>query len=155
MPQVFEDTLSECYRVGLSLDFIVTPDIVAGGEMSLGVSTEWAAGRLQGCKNLALAVQDGISPHDINSYYRLMFSTIFVGGTEDWKWKTAKRWVDFAHEFDMKCHIGRCGTLKNLEAAKRMGADSVDSTSFARNDSWHIIEEFLKPQQTVLGVSSA
>ena len=70
----------------------------------------------------------------------------------EWKWKTAAQWVKLAHEKGMKCHIGRCGTLDKLIYADEIGADSVDSTSFVRNESWVIIDEYrkIKTHQTFM-----
>ncbi|MBV60946.1 MAG: hypothetical protein CMH65_06555 [Nevskiales bacterium] len=146
MADVFRETLAESYRVGLTLDFIVCPDIVSGGKDSLSYSMKWANGELETAKNLALAVQDGMTVQDVRPYLH-RFAWLFVGGTLDWKWQTAKQWIDLAHSRGLKCHIGRVGTLPHLKQAQRLGADSVDSTSFARNDSWHIIEEFQDARQ--------
>lgn len=138
--------LERCWSCGLSADFIVAPDIVAGGLDSLDFSLSWFK-RLRPSK-IALAVQDGMTTGDIlgigKKYFDLI-SVIFVGGTVEWKWKTAKQWVDFAHANSKKCHIGKCGTIDKLNYAKEIGADSVDSTSWCRNDSWYIVSEFLNP----------
>ena len=142
----FYDLLEKTYLCGLSADFVVAPDIVAGGVDSLRFSETWFK-RLRPAK-IALAVQDGMTIKSLLGVHG--YSVIFVGGTEDWKWNTAKQWVDYAHTTGKKCHIGRCGKLEKLKFAKEIGADSVDSTSFVRNDSWHIIEEFLNPTQTSL-----
>ena len=138
----FVRALAKGYELGWPLTFIVCPDLVAQGLDSLIFSMEWAR-RRPGCKKLALAVQDGLNPTIVhNQTADLGFSTIFVGGTKKWKWETAADWVSFAHEKDMKVHIGRCGTLKGLETAAALGVDSVDSSNFARNDSWHVLEQF-------------
>ena len=65
-----------------------------------------------------------------------------VGGSVEWKWDTAKEWVDFAHDKEMKCHIGQVGQLHYLIRAYEYGADSVDSSSIVRNKSWGIIDKF-------------
>jgi len=143
--QLFLDNIERCYKLGIKLDFIVCPDIIFGGMKSLEYSLMWADGELFSAPRVAVVVQDGMSPkrimHDIDS-----FTHIFIGGSVDWKWRTAKEWVDFAHDNDKKCHIGQCGQLKYLELAKEYGADSVDSASFVRNKSWHILEEFKKKE---------
>jgi len=143
MADVFRRTLSEAYRVGLSLDFIVCPDMVARGKTSLDFSMSWAKGELVSTPRLALAVQDGMEPQNLaDRNAPRYFSHVFIGGTVEWKWQTAQQWIDWAHAHDMKCHIGQCGTLERITAAHRMGADSVDSTSIVRNQAWHIIEAF-------------
>jgi len=141
---VFRRTLAEAYRLGLSLDFIVCPDIVAAGRLSLEFSLQWRAGELVSAPRVAFVVQDGMTCQDLSeNSVPDKFSHLFVGGTLEWKWKTAPMWVDYAHYHKMKAHIGRCGTYERLKQADAMKADSVDSSSFVRNDSWHIIEEFM------------
>lgn len=147
MEDVFLRTLNKAYDVGLTLDFIVCPDIVGGGRRSLEFSMEWACGRLKSAPNLALAVQDGVKTKDITAHHLSRFSHIFVGGSADWKWSVAGEWVEFAHRHGKMAHIGQCGRIDYLKAAKRVGADSVDSVSFVRNNSWHIIDEFFGGQQ--------
>jgi len=147
----FMDQLKACYCNGIDLDFIVCPDIVAGGKRSLDFSLDWISGKLFTVPRLALVVQDGMTIRDVkNTSIFTRFpnvSHIFIGGTEKWKWETAQEWSDFAHNNNKRLHIGRCGTLPHLKRAKEVGADSVDSTSFTRNDSWNIVEEFLNPKQ--------
>ena len=61
------------------------------------------------------------------------FDGIFVGGTVKWKIKTGEEWVRLAHDHKLPCHIGRVGVFKRIVWAKRIGADSIDSTNFVRN----------------------
>ena len=150
MPEIFYNILGKCYRYGITLDFIVCPDIVTGGVDSLKYSMKWAEGELETAQNLALAVQDGMEPFHIQKYMLDRFTHIFIGGSKEWKWSTAEKWVKFAHDKGKKCHIGRCGTLENLKKAYLYGADSVDSTNFVRNESWHIVEEFNRWKETLL-----
>ena len=143
MSDNFRKQISAAHKSGVTLDFITCPDIVAGGERSLQFSMDWATGELRSAPRLALVVQDGMGEHMVSYQHpEQWFSHIFVGGTKAWKWRTAEAWVKYAHGKGMKCHIGQCGRLEYLREAKRIGADSVDSTSFAVNDSWHIVEEF-------------
>lgn len=143
MERAFLDTLYDCYKKSIKLEFIVCPDLIAQGQKSLRFSLRWANERLCGCPCLALAVQDGLTPQIIHkSTSDIGFKYIFVGGTIDWKWSMAKEWVNFAHDNDMKCHVGRVGTIERLHYCKEIGADSCDSSSFVRNDSWHILEDF-------------
>ena len=147
----FLSLLNKYWDSGITADFVVAPDIVAGGCDSLELSLSWFP-RLRPAK-IALAVQDGMTVQtirEIGGKYLRLIDVIFVGGTKEWKWSTAKEWVDFAHADGKKCHIARCGTLEKLRYAQKIGADSVDSTSFVRNESWHILEEFYKPAQQKL-----
>jgi len=141
---VFRDTIKHCYKEGIPLDFITCPDIVAAGQKSLRYSYEWAKGELKTAPNLALVVRDGMKDTDITRNIWELFTHIFIGGTDEWKWETAEGWVNFAHDLDMQCHIGKVGTLKRLFRAHEIGADSVDSTNFARNETWDVVDEFME-----------
>jgi hypothetical protein len=122
-------------------DFVVTPDKVAKGLESLEFSNEWATKlhkQFSGIR-LFLAVQDGMEVEDIGKSI-VLYDGIFVGGTLEWKYQTAEQWVEFAHSRGRPCHIGRVGTWDKIVWAMRIGADSIDSSSWAQNDSWHHIE---------------
>lgn len=138
----FLKLLSQIIDKKINYNFIVTPDIVAGGVQSLEFSIFWRD-RLAGWQRQYLAVQDGMDVLDVSGLEH-KFDGIFIGGTNEWKWKTAKEWIDFAHDNDKKCHIGRCGALDKLLYAHELGADSVDSTTFARNGDYRTIEKYYK-----------
>ncbi len=113
-------------------DFVVLPDIVAGGEASLDFSRQfiWDLDELPAY----LAVQDGMTIPMIRDYFESVgadegrfFEGIFVGGTLAWKLETAASWVDFAHETKRRCHVGRVGTPDRVRWASAIGADSIDS----------------------------
>ncbi len=125
------------------MDFIVCPDIVAGGKRSLDFSMEWAEDKLKTAPNLALVLQDGMTPDILLEYGLERFNILFVGGTVEWKWKTFVGWKEFCKSFKKQCHVGQCGTLRRLELCEQIGIDSIDSTNFARNDSWNVIEEYM------------
>lgn len=144
MPDLFWKTLAGCFQARLDLDFIVVPDLVADAA-SLDYSIKWLREYLPGGDRYALAVQDGMTPKDVKNdcrtnFHRLKY--IFIGGSVDWKWKTAAEWVSFARDEGKRVHIGQVGSLRRLRAAQSLGVDSVDSGSFTRNKSWSIVEEF-------------
>lgn len=143
MGAVFLRALDAAYKFGITLDFIVCPDVVCGGDRSLAYSLEWANAELKTAPRLALVVQDGMRPESVSLE---RFTHLFVGGSVAWKWKTAATWAQVARAQGKQCHIGQCGQLKHLERAQELGVDSVDSTSWAVNDSWHIVENFLRRQ---------
>jgi hypothetical protein len=95
---------------------------------------------------LALAVQNGIRPDDVEPYLDRI-KTIFVGGSLEWKVATASEWVRFAHENGKRCHIGRCGNIVRLRWARAIGADSVDSTTFTRRSKFHLTTSYLSEEQ--------
>ena len=147
-PHRFLATLHRCYQMGLELDFVVAPDRIGAGTDSLSMSVHWAKNMIPG-SNLALALQDGMTPEDVKPHLHL-FAVLFIGGSKKWKWQTAEAWINLAHDNDKRCHIGQVGTLRGLRRAHELGADSVDSASFVRNKRWDILEEFRQPTQMVI-----
>ena len=143
----FRRTVRQLYTLGIKLEWIVCPDIVAGGRKSLDFSLSYA--EKFNAPNLALVAQDGMELKDVQPWMSEQFKVLFMGGTKEWKWRTAEAWRDKARELGWQFHIGRCGTLAGLRRAAELGADSVDSTSFARNGSWHIVEEFLGVRELI------
>jgi len=140
----FLRTLSLAIQRRVEIDFVATPDIVAGGLDSLEFSLMWEK-RLKG-HPLYLVVQDGMDMSDIIPHLNL-FRGIFVGGTMEWKIQTSEAWVKFAHDNGVKCHIGRIGTLEKIKWAEKIGADSIDSTNFARHGTFHVIQEWKERKQ--------
>jgi len=140
---LFTKTLSTCLKHKIYLDFIVCPDIVAGGLRSLNFSCTWRDRLI--FPRLALAVQDGMEPEHI--WPISGFSHIFVGGTIEWKMDTLEQWVDLARKMGRKIHVGQIGKLPYLNRCKELGVDSCDSTSYVRNQSWEILDEFTNKTQ--------
>lgn len=111
-------------------DFIICPDIVAGGYDSLKFSLKWLH-EIPAGYPIYLAVQDGMETNVISNYLDL-FDGLFVGGTLQWKLKTSEEWIKLAHSVNIKCHIGKVGTFRRLVWAKNIGADSIDSSTFVQ-----------------------
>lgn len=107
-------------------EWIVLPDIVAGGLASLDESRRWVH-RCRGLAPLYLAVQDGMRPADIDERLMAQLAGLFVGGTLEWKVRHGAEWVRFAHSQQLRCHVGRVGTANRTAWALRVGADSIDS----------------------------
>jgi hypothetical protein len=128
-----------------SPDFVVVPDLVAQGMKSFKFSCKWMNKLPEGYPYY-LAVQNGMINREVGKVIQ-HFAGLFVGGTIDWKKKSAKEWIELAHRHDKKCHIGRIGTWQDILWAKRLGADSIDSTSWAQNDSYYHIE-YAESQET-------
>lgn len=116
-------------------DFVVVPDKVAQGSRSLSFSLKWLPELPRG-RPYYLAVQDGMKEKAVAQVLN-KFAGLFVGGTMDWKLRTSEDWVALAHSQGLKCHIGRVGTWWNIVWAKRIGADSIDSTTWPRNRDFH------------------
>lgn len=110
-------------------DFVIIPDIVAGGMDSLALSRLWIP-RLKHLKNILLPVQDGM---DVPSVSRLLHAYgnlgIFLGGSTEWKLKTMPQWGALAASMNRHYHIGRVNTKRRIRLAAEAGADSFDGTS--------------------------
>jgi hypothetical protein len=116
-------------------DFVVAPDIVCGGNESLAQSCKYIE-KIPG--PLYLAVQDGMSAKSVLEYIDL-FDGLFVGGSIQWKFSTARMWADIAHLHGKKCHAGRVGTWEGFIHMYASGIDSVDTTTPSRHQcDFHI-----------------
>lgn len=133
-------------------DFAVIPDVVAGGLASLSLSEAWLP-RLPHGWPWYVAVQDGMSFEHVEPFVTRV-AGVFVGGSMDWKLRNAEAWIAWSHERGLRTHVGRVGTVENLLWAERIGADSVDSTSWARNDSYGNIDA-AKAQRRLASFASA
>ena len=120
---------------GAAADFVVVPDIVAGGMKSLEFSLSWLP-RLKHLKRILLPVQngeDGIPDIDIKSASDVLRDMpnlgLFLGGSTKWKLSTMYDWGIVAKVMDRYYHVGRVNTGKRIRLAEEAGADSFDGTS--------------------------
>lgn len=123
--EAFLSDLDSIYRAIDRPEWIVLPDIVAGGVESLEYSSRWVH-RCRGLAPLYLAVQDGMTETDVAPLLPHV-AGLFVGGTLGWKVSTGRAWARFAHENQRRCHVGRVGTPRRVKWAMRIDADSIDS----------------------------
>ena len=124
----FASVLDEAQGYHPPPDFVVAPDIVAGGLDSMELSIRWAPA----CNALApvyLAVQDGMDSAALErALEQAEFSGVFLGGSMPWKGATGADWVQRAHQRGLKCHVGRAGTAPMVTWARYIQADSLDSS---------------------------
>ena len=118
---------------GAGADFVVVPDIVAGGRASLDFSTVWID-RLQRLRlPLYLEVQDGMTPKDVDLIARGPdLRGLFVGGTSSWKDATTPTWALFGHRRDLRVHVGRVNTERRIRLCAGAGVDSIDGSGPSR-----------------------
>jgi hypothetical protein len=76
---------------------------------------------------LALAVQDGANVSDVK---KLQPDIVAVGGTTEWKWKTAEEWIS---EFP-RVHVLRCNSPEKLHWLESLGCESCDGTGWNRGN---------------------
>lgn len=117
--------------LGRGADFVVLPDVVAGGEASLAFSLAWRE-RLGPpvCRQM-LAVQDGMSTDQVRGLVGPGLG-IFVGGTTEWKVQTLAAWGGIARETGASLHVGRVNSAKRIALCHAGGADSFDGSSASR-----------------------
>ena len=111
-------------RHGDAADWVVVPDIVASPG-SLEFSLPWLD-TLRGLP-LLLAVQDGMTPEDVEPHLDAI-KGIFIGGTTGWKESTMARWCE------MPCyvHVGRVNSQRRFSKARLCGADSCDGSGVSK-----------------------
>jgi hypothetical protein len=118
-------------KLGPLADFVVLPDIVAGGHGSLAFSMKWRADLGQPVCQLVLAVQDGMAPRKIAGIVGPSLG-IFVGGSTDFKLSTMPIWAEIARERKAYLHVGRVNTARRIALCAAINADSFDGSSASR-----------------------
>lgn len=121
--------LSAWRLLGASSDFVVLPDIVAGGMASLNFSIQWLS-RIDHRLRL-LAVQDGMTPRLVAPFLGPSLG-IFVGGSTEWKEHTLTQWGSLAKELGIYLHVGRVNSRRRISLCTAAGADSFDGSSVTR-----------------------
>jgi hypothetical protein len=143
-------------------DFVVLPDKpqikqmldpVAGRKLamiSLRLSLEYID-EIPG--PVYFAVQDWMRQNDIIPYMD-RFDGIFVGGSPEWKLKTAMDWAALAKVYKKKCHVGRINSYMGFRFMHYCEVDSVDGSTASRHDDPTEIQKYfdhLKYQQQLAG----
>lgn len=125
-------------------DFVVLPDVVTNPEQTRERAAQWATII---DRPTAMPAQDGMEPDDLVAFCdRVGAGTIFVGGTVRWKQRVGEDFVTTAHDHGLDCHIARPG---DIQWARDIGADSVDTSSIAASESYHRLRA-LEEQQTLV-----
>jgi hypothetical protein len=132
--------LLERSRDWKAADFVVLPDIIGGGLKSLRLSLE----HLDRVKSydypVYLPIQEGIPVNRIHDICDDIDGVFLGGETMQFKRKIGPKLSELSDELGLKFHIGKIGTIKNIEWAKEIGADSIDSSSVARNKTWNVLD---------------
>lgn len=123
-------------RLGCAADFVVLPDIVAGGIASLDFSVSWLP-RLRGIKSLLLPIQDGMTAAEVGMVLRQHVQVgLFLGGSTEYKLRSMYGWGMVAAAWRRHYHVGRVNTLRRIRLCAEAGATSFDGTSatmFSKN----------------------
>jgi hypothetical protein len=118
-------------RLGAGADWIVLPDIVAGGLASLELSTRWLNRCLAVCPLVLLPVQDGMEEADVRGMVGRGVG-VFLGGSTAWKLARMAAWGAFSRAHSLHYHVARVNTARRFAMAHAAGATSVDGSSVTR-----------------------
>ncbi len=112
-------------------DWLVLPDIVAGGLDSLALSIRY----INRCRSITplvlIAVQDGMEADDLAPLVGPE-AGIFLGGSTGWKIRKMAEWGKFCSERGVYYHVARVNSIKRMSQAIGAGADSIDGSSASR-----------------------
>lgn len=117
--------------LGAGADFIVLPDIVAGGMESFEISAQWIP-RLEGVAPLLFPVQNGQPPELVAEIVEQTGVGIFVGGDTEWKETTLPIWGHLKAQLGCYLHVGRMNSRRKIKLCAMAGADSFDGTSLTK-----------------------
>lgn len=118
-------------RFGKDADFVVAPDIVAGGMASLAKSLEWLPRLLSCTEQVLLAVQDGMVFPDLAPHVGPRVG-VFVGGSTEWKLPAIRAWGPWCARMGVWCHVGRVNTIRRIRSCGMAGVTSFDGSSASR-----------------------
>lgn len=118
-------------ELGRGADWVVLPDIVAGGLDSLALSMRWRERCLASCPKCLIAVQDGMQEADLAPLVG-PDTGIFLGGSTLWKLANMRRWGAFCAQHHVHYHVARVNTEKRIFLAQSAGADSIDGSNGSR-----------------------
>lgn len=111
--------------------WLVLPDIVAGGPLSLALSVRYLNRCLSIADLVLIAVQDGMTTDDLETLVNSRVG-IFLGGSTEWKIENMRKWGDFCHEKEIYYHVARVNTIRRIELAIFSGATSIDGSNASR-----------------------
>lgn len=112
-------------------DFVVVPDIVAGGVASLRMSLEYLPWTRRRVSQVLIAVQDGLTPEDVAPHLGPGVG-LAVGGSTDWKWSTLDGWAELGRSKRVWTHILRVNTQKKLRRCQQLGVTSADGSGVSQ-----------------------
>ena len=118
-------------KLGRGADWVVIPDVVAGGLASLELSLRWMRATLDETERGLLAVQDGMTLADVRPFVGPRVG-LFVGGSTEWKLGTLPSWAALGRELGAWVHVGRVNTARRIHLCGLAGATSFDGTSASR-----------------------
>ena len=113
--------------LGAGADWVVAPDIVGGGAESLAYTRSWMEWLRPRCSKILIAVQDGMTPPDLDGLLSDRVG-VAIGGTTEWKEHQLTRRVWRASTL----HVLRVNSIRRINLCQYAGADSFDGSSASR-----------------------
>lgn len=107
--------------------WVIVPDVVANRQATLERWKRYAPIVDEIGWPKAFAVQDGMTPSDVPE----AASVVFLGGTDQFKWRTVKIW---ASNFP-RVHVGRVNNIEKVWLCEDLGVESVDGTGWFKDPS--------------------
>jgi hypothetical protein len=115
----------------VTADWLVLPDIVAGGLQSLDLSIRHLNRCLSVAPLVLIAVQNGMTTDHLAPLVGPRVG-VFLGGSTEWKIERMAEWGAFCAERQVHYHVARVNSFKRMYIAIASGADSVDGSSASR-----------------------
>lgn len=118
-------------KLGRDADWVVMPDVVAGGLVSLELTLRWMRRVLDETERGLIAVQNGMTEAHVASFLGPRVG-LFVGGSTEWKLATLPQWCALGERLGCWVHVGRVNTTRRIHLCGMAGATSFDGTSASR-----------------------
>jgi len=114
---------------GGDADWVILPDIVAGGSDSLRFSMKWMDWTLQRTTRVLIAVQDGMVLDDVRSVLCDRVG-LAIGGSTEWKERCLGRGTFSGTGSYL--HALRVNSKRRIRLCQDAGCDSMDGSSASR-----------------------
>ncbi len=112
-------------------DWLVLPDIVAGGLDSLELSIRYLNRCMSVAPKVLIAVQDRMETDHVAGLVGPAVG-IFLGGSTGWKIARMAEWGKFCADRSVHYHVARVNSIARMNLAASCGATSVDGSSASR-----------------------
>lgn len=132
---------------GSDADWVVAPDVVAGGPESLRLTVEWLPRLLDSTARVLVAVQNGMAERDVEHLLGSRVGIAVGGGCVeharpqrfgacsacDWKEQsTLGIWGPLARKVGCYLHVLRVNSARRIKLCHEAGVDSFDGTSVTK-----------------------
>ncbi len=126
----YRKMLAKWRQAASMMKWVSAPDVVGDARTTLERFEEWEPILHTMGYPVALVGQDGLENMAV-PWNRI--EALFIGGST--KWKLSREAFELGVESKRRgkwLHVGRVSSLRRIEMAERMGADSIDGSHFSR-----------------------